>query len=65
MLRKPILTVPKYLRSLSNIKGQHVTVDLRSDTLTLPSDEMRNAMAKAKVGDDIYDGDPSVKSKLC
>ena len=35
-------------------------VDLRSDTLTLPTDEMREAMATATVGDDVYGEDPTV-----
>jgi threonine aldolase len=35
-------------------------VDLRSDTITQPTDEMREAMRKAVVGDDYYREDPSV-----
>jgi threonine aldolase len=35
-------------------------VDLRSDTVTRPSDEMRQAMAAAPVGDDVYGEDPTV-----
>jgi threonine aldolase len=35
-------------------------VDLRSDTVTRPSTEMRAAMAAAEVGDDVYDEDPEV-----
>lgn len=35
-------------------------IDLRSDTQTRPSDEMRMAMASAPVGDDVYGEDPSV-----
>src|ERR1041385_8631554 len=35
-------------------------VDLRSDTVTTPTDEMRQAMAAAEVGDDVYGEDPSV-----
>lgn len=35
-------------------------LDLRSDTLSLPSDEMRQAMCAAPVGDAFYDEDPSV-----
>jgi threonine aldolase len=35
-------------------------VDLRSDTVTRPSDEMREAMASAAVGDDVYGEDPTV-----
>jgi len=36
-------------------------IDLRSDTVTLPTDAMREAMARAPVGDDVYGEDPSVK----
>lgn len=35
-------------------------VDLRSDTVTTPSDAMRRAMAEAEVGDDVYGEDPTV-----
>lgn len=35
-------------------------VDLRSDTVTKPTDEMRRAMAAAEVGDDVFDDDPTV-----
>ena len=35
-------------------------LDLRSDTLSLPSQEMREAMLKAEVGDSFYDEDPTV-----
>lgn len=35
-------------------------IDLRSDTMTLPSDAMRAAMADAKVGDDVWNEDPTV-----
>src|SRR3954454_23742512 len=35
-------------------------IDLRSDTVTRPSAEMRRAMAEAPVGDDQYGEDPSV-----
>ncbi|MCA1843346.1 MAG: hypothetical protein LC792_09195, partial [Actinobacteria bacterium] len=35
-------------------------VDLRSDTVTRPTPEMRRAMAEAEVGDDLYGEDPSV-----
>ena len=36
------------------------TIDLRSDTVTLPSEAMRQAMANAEVGDDVYGEDPTV-----
>ncbi len=35
-------------------------IDLRSDTVTLPSDAMRRQMAEAEVGDDVYGDDPTV-----
>ncbi len=37
-------------------------IDLRSDTLSQPSDAMRQAMAHAVVGDDLYGDDPTVKA---
>ena len=37
-------------------------IDLRSDTVTRPSDGMREAIAKAAVGDDVYGDDPTVNS---
>ena len=36
-------------------------IDLRSDTVTKPSLAMRRAMAEAEVGDDVLDGDPTVR----
>ena len=35
-------------------------IDLRSDTVTLPSPEMRKAMYEAELGDDVYNEDPTV-----
>ncbi|MGM0432946.1 MAG: low-specificity L-threonine aldolase [Spirochaetota bacterium] len=35
-------------------------IDLRSDTTTKPTEAMRNAMAQAEVGDDVYREDPTV-----
>jgi threonine aldolase len=42
-------------------------IDLRSDTFTLPSKEMRLAMAEAPVGDDVFGEDPTVNEleKYC
>ena len=37
-----------------------MTIDLRSDTVTMPSPAMREAMAAAAVGDDVYGEDPTV-----
>ncbi len=35
-------------------------IDLRSDTVTLPTPQMREAVAKAEVGDDVFGEDPTV-----
>jgi threonine aldolase len=37
-------------------------IDLRSDTVTRPTPEMRRAMADAEVGDDVYGEDPTVNA---
>jgi threonine aldolase len=36
------------------------TIDLRSDTVTTPTEEMRRVMFEAEVGDDVYGEDPTV-----
>jgi threonine aldolase len=36
-------------------------IDLRSDTVTVPTQEMKDAMYNAIVGDDVYEDDPTVK----
>ncbi|GAI96045.1 unnamed protein product [marine sediment metagenome] len=35
-------------------------IDFRSDTITLPTEEMRRAMYEAELGDDIYREDPTI-----
>jgi threonine aldolase len=45
---------PESVTALENV------VDLRSDTVTRPTAEMRRAMAEAEVGDDVYGEDPTV-----
>ena len=37
-------------------------IDLRSDTVTRPTEAMRAAMASADVGDDVYGEDPTVRA---
>src|ERR1700737_5262875 len=44
----------------STLKGNIMTIDLRSDTVTLPSPAMREAMYRAEVGDDVYGEDPTI-----
>ena len=39
-----------------------ITIDLRSDTVTRPSQAMRQVMAAAQVGDDVYGDDPNVNA---
>jgi len=43
-----------------NYKHMKQNIDLRSDTLTKPSPEMRKAMYEAEVGDDVFKEDPTV-----
>src|SRR5437867_6965127 len=47
-------THPRYPR------GPMPVIDLRSDTVTKPTPEMRRAMAEAEVGDDVFGDDPTV-----
>ena len=42
------------------MKSEISLIDLRSDTVTKPTPEMRKAMAEAEVGDDVYCEDPTV-----
>jgi threonine aldolase len=42
------------------VTAEAAAVDLRSDTVTRPTPEMRRAMAAAEVGDDVYGEDPTV-----
>src|SRR5579859_1261989 len=37
-------------------------IDLRSDTVTRPTPPMREAMARAEVGDDVFGDDPTVRA---
>ena len=39
-----------------------INIDLRSDTVTQPSEAMRQVMAQAQVGDDVYGDDPNVNA---
>ena len=43
---------------MTTMKNRYL--DLRSDTVTQPTDEMRKAMFEAEVGDDVYRDDPTV-----
>ena len=42
--------------------ARELAIDLRSDTVTRPTDAMREAMARAAVGDDVQEGDPTVRA---
>ena len=43
-----------------NVESGQTFIDLRSDTVTLPTQEMRTAMAQTELGDDVYGEDPTV-----
>ena len=47
-------------RVFDDKKMEGRVIDLRSDTVTVPTEEMRAAMAAAEVGDDVYGDDPTV-----
>ncbi len=47
-------------RAVETRVAEEPVVDLRSDTVTKPTAEMRQAMAEAEVGDDVYREDPTV-----
>src|SRR5579864_4080506 len=51
---------PETPHALEANRGASTTVDLRSDTVTRPTPEMRRGMAEAVVGDDVYGEDPTV-----
>jgi threonine aldolase len=46
--------------NLDKFKTRSVIIDLRSDTVTKPTPAMREAMARAEVGDDVFGEDPTV-----
>uniref|UniRef100_A0A7I4YQU7 Beta_elim_lyase domain-containing protein n=1 Tax=Haemonchus contortus TaxID=6289 RepID=A0A7I4YQU7_HAECO len=54
MVTKP---TPQYTTTVPNSAQ---CIDMRSDTVTLPSDEMKEAMVKAVLGDDVYGEDRTV-----
>src|SRR5215471_2657237 len=47
-------------QTASYSSSTHSRIDLRSDTVTRPSPEMRRAMFEAEVGDDVYREDPTI-----
>src|SRR6516225_10171618 len=55
----PIRAALAHDTTMSN--GTLRLIDLRSDTVTKPTAEMREAMARAEVGDDVFGDDPTVK----
>src|SRR5437870_232360 len=54
--RRPATITPRLYSTLMSL------IDLRSDTVTKPSPEMRRAMAEAEVGDDVFGDDPTVNA---
>src|SRR5438128_10453049 len=51
---------PSGLATSASVTEQRI-IDLRSDTVTVPSDAMRRAIAEAPVGDDVFGEDPTVR----
>jgi threonine aldolase len=56
----PDRAVPTGVKDRAENQAPLATVDLRSDTVTKPTPEMRRAMAEAEVGDDVYGEDPTL-----
>ncbi len=54
------MTTSSYEARVGALAQTSRTIDLRSDTVTLPSPTMRKAMYRAEVGDDVYGEDPTV-----
>lgn len=48
--------------TMPKTQGANSLIDLRSDTVTKPSAAMRDVMANAEVGDDVYGDDPTVSA---
>ena len=48
------------LSSSSTMAAANKVIDMRSDTVTTPTQKMKEAMMQAKVGDDVYGEDPTV-----
>src|SRR5881392_3800849 len=48
------------IHPLANANGSVIMIDLRSDTVTKPTPQMRRAMAEAEVGHDVYGEDPTI-----
>lgn len=49
-----------YEKIMNDLNGDVRIVDLRSDTISKPTQEMREAMYNAVVGDDVFAEDPTV-----
>jgi threonine aldolase len=45
---------------METMRGLERFIDLRSDTVTLPTDEMLEAIKNAELGDDVFREDPTV-----
>ena len=54
----------KSVENMIELNDSIKIVDLRSDTVTKPSLKMRQAMADAVVGDDVFGEDPTVNGML-
>src|SRR5512132_3543739 len=60
-LKTPPHPVPSHFSSITDHKETTMKyIDLRADTVTQQTPEMREAIAEAEVGDDVYRDDPTV-----
>ena len=60
ILTSYLYTYKFHNKTMSTFTSDSRAIDLRSDTVTKPSQKMREAMANAEVGDDVFGEDPTV-----
>ena len=61
-MRRPLRSAGGQVAVAAYTRRPMGTLDLRSDTVTQPTPEMRRAMAAAEVGDDVFGEDPTVNA---
>ncbi|TNV73681.1 hypothetical protein FGO68_gene5240 [Halteria grandinella] len=62
ILKRRALIATRAYGSTPELVNTENLIDLRSDTVTRPTKKMREAMASAKVGDDVYGDDPTMNA---
>lgn len=58
--KQSVMDVPNLSKDVSFVKRKKHEIDLRSDTVTRPSQRMKDVMMKCALGDDVFGDDPTV-----